>query len=60
MTIREALNIKVHTTRAASPWSNIIIEQHNLVLSEMLNKVPEESHYSLDIALAWCLNPKNS
>ena len=31
-----------------------------LVLSEMLNKVLEDNHCSLDIALAWCLNVKNS
>ena len=52
MTLCEALNIKVHTTGAESPWSNGIIEGHNLVLSEMLNKVLEENHCSLEIALA--------
>ena len=60
MTLCEALNIKVHTTGAESPWSNGIIERHNLVVSEMLNKVIEENHCSLDIALAWCLNAKNT
>ena len=50
MTLCEALNIKVHTTGAESPCSNGIIERHNLVLSEMLNKVLEENHCSLDIA----------
>ena len=52
ITLCEALNIKVHRTGAESPWSKGIIEWHNLVLSEMLNKVLEENHSSLDIALA--------
>ena len=60
MTMCEALNIKVHIPGVESPWSNGIIEQPDLVLSEMLNKVLEEDHCSLDIALAWCLNAKNT
>ena len=60
MTVCEGLNIKVHTTGDESPWLNRIVEQHNLVLSEMLNKALEENHFSLDIALAWCLNAKNT
>ena len=58
--LSEAVNIKVHTTGAESPWSNGIIERHNSVLSEMLNKVPEENHCSLDIALNWFLNAINT
>ena len=60
ITLCEMLNIKVHTTGAESPWSNRIIEGHNLVLSEMRNKVLKENHCSLDISLAWCLIAKNS
>ena len=60
MIMCEALNTKVHTPGVESSWSNRIIEQHDLVLSEMLNKVLEENHCSLDIALAWCLNAKNT
>ena len=58
--LSEAVNIKVHTTGAESPWSNGIIERHNSVLLEMLNKVPEENHCSLDIALNWFLNAINT
>ena len=48
MTLCEVLNIKVLTAGAESPWSNGIVEQHNLVLSEVLNKVLQENHCSLD------------
>ena len=60
MTQCEARNIKVHTTGVESRGSNGIIERHNLVLAEMLNKVLEENHCSLDIAPAWCLHAKTS
>ena len=56
MTLCEVLNIKVPITRAKSPWSNRIVQQHNLVLSEMLNKVLEKNRCSLDTALVWYLN----
>ena len=60
LSLGEALNIKIQTTGAESPWSNGIVERHNLVLSEMLNKVLEEQHCNFEVALAWCLNAKNS
>ena len=36
-----------------------LVERHNLVLPEMLNKFLEDSDCSLDIALSSCLNAKN-
>ena len=33
----ETLGITVKTTAAKSPWSNNLVERHNLVLLEMLN-----------------------
>ena len=60
LTLCEAVNIKVWaesqhelnlaTTWAESPWLNGIVERHKLVLSEMLNKLLEENHCTLDIA----------
>ena len=48
----EALNIRLKTSGAESPLSNGLIERHNLVPSEMLNKVLEDNGCSLIIALA--------
>ena len=45
----EAFNIKVKTTGAEAPWSNGLVERHNLVLSEMLNKVLENTKCPFDI-----------
>ena len=35
----ETFNIVVHTTAAESPWLNGLVERHNLILADMLNKV---------------------
>ena len=59
ITLSETLNINIHTTGAGSSWSNGIVERHNFVLSEMLNKVLEENHCSLDMVLAWYVTTKN-
>ena len=60
MEMCESLNINFKTTSAESPWSNDLIERHNLILNEMLDKVLEESKWSFEVALAWCTNAKNS
>ena len=60
VTMCESFNITVETTGAEAPWSNGLVEHHNLVLSDMLDKVLEDTHCDLDVALAWCLNAKNS
>ena len=60
MEMCKSLNINFKTTSAEIPWSNGLIERHNLILSEMLDKVLEESKCSLEVALAWCTNAKNS
>ena len=56
----ESLNIKIKTTGAEAPWSNGLVERHNLIISEMLDKVLEDTKCNSDIALAWCVNAKNS
>ena len=56
----EQLGIVVKTTAAESPWSNGLVERHNLVLAEMLDKVLEDTKCNIEIALAWCINAKNS
>ena len=52
--------MSVKNTGAESPWSNGLAERHNLVISEMLDKVLEDSQCDFDIALSWCVNAKNS
>ena len=56
----EALNIKVRVTAGESPWSNGLVERHNLIISEMLDKILEDNTINIHIALAWAINAKNS
>ena len=56
----EAFNITIKTTSAESPWSNRLVERHNLVLAEILNKVLEDTKCPFDTALQWVVNAKNS
>ena len=56
----ESMNIQVHTTAAEAQFSNGLVERHNLVISEMLDKILEENNIDFKLALAWCLNAKNS
>ena len=52
----EQLNINVKTTGAESPWSNGIIEKHNGINGNMMEKVLSDVCYSLEVA--WCLSAK--
>ena len=56
----EAMNIVVKTTAAQAPFSNGLVKRHNLILAEMLDKTLESSNLDFEVALAWCLNAKNS
>ena len=56
----EALNIRVLTTAAESPWSNGLVERHNGTLCEILHKVLAENKTSFETALAWAVHAKNS
>lgn len=56
----DIFGIVVKTTAAESPWSNGLIERHNLILANMLDKVIDDTGCSLEIAVAWCCNAKNS
>ena len=56
----ESLVISVKTTAAEAPWSNGLIERHNLVLANMLNKVLDDTQCHPDLELSWCINAKNS
>ena len=56
----EQLNINVKTTGAESPWSNGVVEKHNGITGNMIEKVLSDVGCSLAIALAWCLSAKNA
>ena len=60
VTLCESFNVIVQTTGAEAPQSNGLVDCHNLVLSDMLDKVLEDSHCDFDVALTWCLIAKNS
>ena len=56
----EKLNIESTTTAAESPFSNGIVERHNLILAEAMIKVIDDVQCSPDIALAWAVSAKNA
>ena len=58
--LAEQFGITIKTTAAESPWSNGIVERHNQTLSNMLDKVLNDTNCSFNIALYWCVNAKNS
>ena len=60
MDMCEILGITVKTTAAKSPWSNNLVEKHNVVLSEMLDKVIDVIDCDINLAVSWCVNAKNS
>ena len=56
----EVYNITLKTTGAEAPWSNGLIERHNQVLGNMLDRVLNDVKCSFEVALMWCVNAKNS
>ena len=54
------MNIVVKTNAAESPWRNGLLERHNAVIDETMNKTLEDTKCSLKVALAWTLHEKNS
>ena len=56
----EAMNTYAKFTATNSPSSNVLVKRHNLIIADMLDKIKEESQLHDNLALAWCLNAKNS
>ena len=56
----ESLNINFITTAAESPWSNGLVERHNGIIGEVVKKILEEVDCSIEVALCWAVNAKNS
>lgn len=59
-TFCQNLNIKICTTAAKSPWSNNLVECHDVWLKLIVCKTIEEINCDLDVAVAWALSAKNS
>ena len=47
------------TTGAESQWWNRVVEKHNGIIGNMMEKVLSDGGCSLEVALAWCLSAKN-
>ena len=58
--MNEKLNIETATTAAESPFSNGMVERHNLTLAEAMFKTIDDVHCEPKIALAWAVCAKNS
>ena len=59
--LSEKFNIEICTTSAYSPWSNGICERNHYVVDLCIQKMMEEDpQMSLEVALAWAVNAKNS
>ena len=56
----ENLNVRFITTAAESPWSNGLVERHNGLIGDAVSKIMEDVDCSVDIALCWAINAKNS
>ena len=56
----EKLNIEVCHTAAESPWLNGVVESHNAVLKESLEKTLADAKFDPEIGLAWAVSLKNS
>ena len=56
----ENLNINFRTTSAESPFSNGLVEKQNDILGEAVSKILEEVNCSIEVALCWAVNAKNS
>ena len=52
----EGLNIRVRVTAGESPWSNGLVERHNLIIAEMLDNILANKRIDIEIALVWALN----
>ena len=55
----KSMNIRFMLTAAESPFSDGLVERHNLILSEMLDKTLEDHNTDFELALVWCVNAKN-
>ena len=58
--MNEKLNVETTKTAAESPFSNGMVERHNLVLAETMAKTKEDAKCDDEMALAWACCAKNA
>ena len=58
--MNEKLNVETATTAAESPFSNGMVERHNLILYEAMCKTVCDAKCEPKIALAWAVSAKNA
>lgn len=58
--MNEKLNVKTMTTAGESPFSNGMVERHNLVVYETMQKTMLETKCNVHTALAWAVSSKNT
>ena len=58
--MNEKFNVVTATTPAESPFSNGIVERHNLILAEAMEKTIEDARCAPDVALALAISAKNA
>ena len=54
------MNINFITTAAEAPYSNGVCEKHNGLIGDAVFKIMDDVKCSVEIALAWAVNAKNS
>ena len=55
----EKFNVDLLTTAAESAWSNGLVEKHNGVLNNTLQKIIADTNCCVEIALCWAIAAKN-
>ena len=60
MDMCDNLGIEFMTTAAEAHWSNGLVEKHNDLLGLAVYKIIEDVGCSVEIALSWAVNAKNS
>ena len=53
-------NLRVLTTAAESPWSNGLVEKHNGILGQMVEKMLDDEPLDPKLAVHWAVAAKNS
>lgn len=56
----EQMDIKVETTPAEAPWCNGLVERHNAIVANMIEKVIKDVKCGREVAICWAVNAKNS
>ena len=56
----ENVNICILTTAVESPWTNGLIERHNVIVGYSVTKTMEDAGCDLELALSWAVAAKNS